>query len=1179
MKGRNEEFIAQRLGGETAVWNRLVYDRDGIIEASAGTGKTYALQSIVLKLVSDRENPVALKNILLVTFTEKAAGELKERIREILSAAGLLPSDFNEATICTIHSFCRELLSEYAFENRVPMELTLGGTDAELIHRAVRTVLLSPAVKARYEKTYAALMDESALTTEKLVAAVEKILKEAGRIDRAPPAPPSLEEKEKAFCALLSAQRDLAPAGLTVHKTDAAKFEACQAVLADARAEMKEGRLSLAGLLRVGAAVKKPNALNPRVKEAGGWRRLFDVRAEMGAFDRELKALTETLPRHLAADLAALAWPVYKELKEEAALLTFDDLVTKAAAVIERESAKEARGGRSRLIEAVRRRYRLAFVDEFQDTDPKQWTIFGKLFSSAVNRLPDGEGPQPQRGFLLVVGDPKQAIYGFRGADVETYLAAKKEILSRPGAQPVQVLDKTYRSTESLVEAFNCLFKAGWFKSKGEDEAGICYEDVSCPRENGRFRELVDKTGRGPVTLLEALPGRWRDPARTVDRRSGMGSAETCLPVYLRAVAAEIKRLVSLPCAYAVKGEARRLGYGDCCVLVRGKQGAAWVKRIFAEEGIPFSHYKEKGLFDSVEAEALIALFDFLDTPSRKGNLAALLMTPLFAVHPARVEREMALADEGRRRLLEKWQQWSAERKWNLLFESVMAETRLAEPCAADGAFDRRWSAFRQILDRLLVVCGTRVVLPRAFADQIRSWRKEDRQAQENGALRQRENLRQSVQIMTMHAAKGLEYKVVFVAAGFSKIEEAEEAGEKRLFYVALTRAEMKLYLPWTSVRHLFREKEAKGKEATVVEECGIGSRKSPLLGDGFLAQAISACFAGAPERAVVSAEEIEAAGPAVVEETAPAREGAQRAPTVYALPSLKANRFRWESFSSLQHGMAAPRVADEESQGDDEEVVRTERAKGEWAKTLLPRSNVSGNVFHEIMELLCAQDETNGEMGFAVGRSPLEEALAEDGRLHALILRVMRRHALENQRADGESTARTLARMVWRTLNTTIEIGAQAFCLKDVARKDRLAEVEFVVDERDLAGADGAHEAEGREGAVNGKIDLLVRPAGKEGPVYLLDWKTNSLPAYGTEQVAASMKEAGYLLQFEIYALAVARWLGGRAPAGIAYLYVRGAEHAAACGLYCEEVTDALLARARENLSGALAKTTAKEA
>ena len=186
----NRDFIAERLGGEDAVWNKLQYDRDGIIEASAGTGKTYALQSIVLKLVSDETCPVDVRNILLVTYTEKAAGELKDRIRAILQEAGCLPPDFDEATICTIHSFCRELLTAYAFENRVPMEMDIGRANGDFVHRAVRAALLGDAFKARFGATYAALMEAGEFeSTDDLVSAAEARLGECAKIDEPPPEP------------------------------------------------------------------------------------------------------------------------------------------------------------------------------------------------------------------------------------------------------------------------------------------------------------------------------------------------------------------------------------------------------------------------------------------------------------------------------------------------------------------------------------------------------------------------------------------------------------------------------------------------------------------------------------------------------------------------------------------------------------------------------------------------------------------------------------------------------------------------------------------------------------------------------------------------------------------------------------------------------------------------------
>ena len=157
----NEDIVKERLGEPTMgnghirfkddkyVCNRIHYDKDAIIEASAGTGKTYTLQSIVLKLLLEKTID-SVKDLLLVTYTEKAAGELKDKIRTVLEEADCLPSDFDEVTICTIHSFCRSLLTEYAFENRVPMQVEIGGSDKDLIHRAVRTALQGDDCESSY---------------------------------------------------------------------------------------------------------------------------------------------------------------------------------------------------------------------------------------------------------------------------------------------------------------------------------------------------------------------------------------------------------------------------------------------------------------------------------------------------------------------------------------------------------------------------------------------------------------------------------------------------------------------------------------------------------------------------------------------------------------------------------------------------------------------------------------------------------------------------------------------------------------------------------------------------------------------------------------------------------------------------------------------------------------------
>ena len=156
--------------------------------------------------------------------------------------------------------------------------------------------------------------------------------------------------------------------------------------------------------------------------------------------------------------------------------------------------------------------------------------------------------------------------------------------------------------------------------------------------------------------------------------------------------------------------------------------------------------------------------------------------------------------------LTEKWKELAARQEWEVLFESILNETCLSHPVTGDFEYDRRWTAVRQIFDRLLARRGGSARSIVEFADELRAWRKDDKAAGENGALRQKESEADCVQIMTMHVSKGLEFKVVFIAYGFGEMASMAEKDEKpaamqeerRLLYVALTRAEYKLYLPWS---------------------------------------------------------------------------------------------------------------------------------------------------------------------------------------------------------------------------------------------------------------------------------------------------------------------------------------------------------------------------------------------
>ena len=327
---RDDEFIRKRLGGKDSVWNRLQYDRDGIIEASAGTGKTYALQSIVLKLVADEEHPVDVKNILLVTFTEKAAGELKDRIRDILAKAGCLPPDFDETTICTIHSFCREILSEYAFENRLPMQMELGGSNGDLIHRAVRTVLLGDAFKERYGNVYDAYMAAAGFgSTDDLTAAAESALDEHAKSDQPPDEPQRLDVSMTRQLSAIAARTSFDFSEIAVHAKSKPGFEeACDAI------EAEIGNLASDDvptfIHAVSVCVGACGKMNPAVNGHGRGVTLFDLRPDVKEFVDALADVNAVLAGQLVSDLAFLAWPVFTRLKDEAAMLTFDDLAYSA---------------------------------------------------------------------------------------------------------------------------------------------------------------------------------------------------------------------------------------------------------------------------------------------------------------------------------------------------------------------------------------------------------------------------------------------------------------------------------------------------------------------------------------------------------------------------------------------------------------------------------------------------------------------------------------------------------------------------------------------------------------------------------------------------------------------------------------------------------------------------------
>lgn len=1232
--------MAEKLN-EKGVWHELDYSHNALIEASAGTGKTYALENIVKTLICDKGYEA--KSILLVTFTEKAAGELKNRVREALVKADKLPVDFDEMTICTIHSFCQRLLSEYAFENGVPMRCEVGGDSAALARRAVLEALKNRDFASKYPDGIYGEMNQCGIKSiEELISIVTKYVHNGG-VEK-------ISEMKRCAEENLYAQINAAKAEIIDAYGSLVKFSngnIAKYILEQAGFKKDEHRLWYKWLEKNFNSLSSPNeesiwesvnkesigdkiGINPKIKKWCGnltkegrkEKSLFDIAEINNYYDamekmyaavkqlhKEMEKIKDGSNKDIRKNkrLISLTNLVYglvdfssnrfQKLKQDAALMTFDDLVVRAAEVVcKNPETEEEKTAKANLFKSIRSRYRVALVDEFQDTDQKQWDIFRTLFSAENNKV---EGSKP--GFLLVVGDPKQAIYSFRGADVGVYCSAR-ETLTENNTR--KTLDETYRSTRKLIDAFNIFFGKHWFENSGAGE-GIEYAGVNYPHGgNKKFDNITADKELKPILLIESMSERVMPSA--YNGKEYFGNKSKCLPVFMENAAKEMKRLKALNGANGDETNPQ-FNYGDMCVLVEGKTDAAVVRRALERHGIPYGQHKQQGLYDSSEAEGVLALFDYLSNPSARGNRTALLMSPIFNVHPSQIGKRSQTDENAFDKFIERIRGCAREKDWNRFFELVMSDdcTSLMNPGTDLCAFNRTRAATRQIFDDLLTKCGSLADTVEDFASVLREWRKNDKTAGENGALYKKESNADRVQIMTMHASKGLQFPIVFLAYGFANQvkngtpdEEKPSARQerRRLLYVALTRAEYRLYLPWSkrawewemTVNENKKDEKGKvikdesGKNVTVakVVKCsGLGSCGSVLLAsseDGFLGRAILSYFTSERERSNAFAPEYNvqalSADVNVAPKSSTEQTEAQTLSTDIQIPGLKSRRVQWDSFSLMQkHSSVAVQKITPESDASHKD--ENDNNPPPTTETLLKRGNVSGNVFHEIMETLCNNDNKRGEVDF---ETACEDGMAEeDSLLRMLIRQVMRKNMLSNHEKGADSTEKTLLRMVQNALNTEITIGGISFKLKDVPRQNRMAEVEFVADENKLLNLSVR-----REGSLNGKIDLLVRVGDK---VVILDWKTNSLSDYTDSNVIkTAMDEADYHLQYQLYSLAVHAWLKsyGLTLCGAAYLFVRGGEFGTdRSGLFVTKIDAQGVERFRTDISAKGIFAAGKEA
>jgi len=1098
-----------------AVLRGVPLDRHAVLEASAGTGKTFTLEHLVVELILAGEVPI--DRILVVTFTEKATNELRLRVRtkleQLARGEGPAPDDaqvragdfwtlddaalgrlaralhaFDGATIATIHAFCQRVLRENAFSSgRLFEEQQVDGRDA--FSRALRDALRNKVAPDPVRAPWL----EAALRTGWSIGRIEELLwrcvQARGEL-RPEFDPPALDAALAAFPV-----------------DDARRLEGRDAMRAwgmNAQTAKKVGSTLWDLAMLVEAAREKNDAptfvmqaddidfahllekLPPYLPQGGPTGRVCAAALE----------LAQVTPSLTAAIAQTMLGPVLRELartKREVGQYDFDDML----ALVD-EALRGPRAGA--LVTAMRERWRYALIDEFQDTDETQWSIFRRAFFA-----------DPARGqsTVYLVGDPKQSIYRFRGADVETYLQAREDVVGSGGAQVE--LDTNYRATRALVDVQNLFFDAA--AHSPFFTGSIRYRPVACGR---------------PDAVLRDGYGREVSPCHVL-----RFERELSLPVLAARVAREIRTIVDPERPWRLNdGE---LAPEDVFVLTRTGQEGRTVGAALRAAGVPHAFFKEDGLFQTDEAREIRTLLLAVDDPGDRARRLAAWLTPFFALPLQEVERARDLpVSHPFLARLQAWKALAEAREFERLFERIVVDSGIVrrEIFLAEG--ERELTNYLHVFELLLELARRTRATLRDLCHALSGLIDRSRLPLDlEGNVQRLESERRAVQIMTVHKAKGLEAAVVFVVGGLSappdnqgvrvyheagrrlawvgspggavktRIADEEHEENQRLLYVALTRAKGRLYLPcvhkdgaavrirgpYDAVNRRLVELVAAGESALSVEDV------SPLHvvpGQG---------------RGDAATGEWQPPG-ALLFEVDPAAEYARlRERHAGALVT---------SYTRMRGGRSGARSAwvDEP---ETRRAHKAEEAVDQVQATTLRSARASGVFVHEVLERVPLGSFAGG---FEAWRARPEVSSLFD---EAIVV-----HRVDPAQRDHAE------RLVWVAYATPVAL-PDGRSLAGLAQATRVArEMEFVFPLPDA------------RAFVRGSLDLVFE---HDGRTYFVDWKTDALVSYG-ETALATHVEGHYAEQVQLYALAVVKLLGVRTRAeydarfgGLLYCFLRGME------------------------------------
>lgn len=1185
-----------------------------LIEASAGTGKTFTIAGLYLRLLLGHGSaetrhrvPLTVDQILVVTFTEAATAELRDRIRARIHDARIafargqssdpviqpLLNEFDdhkqaaeillqaerqmdEAAVYTIHGFCQRMLTQNAFESgsRFNNEFV---TD--------ESHLKAQVVADYWRRNFYPLPFTLAGEIRQLWGSPSALLSDISNYLTGAPLSLSVP-------AMKGSLADLHTENLKKIDELKAQWRESQddffTLISDSdinkRSYTKKSLPTWLEAVNAWAATETTGYDYPDKLEKFAQNVLLEKTPKASAPQHAVFEAIETFlanPISLKAPLLAHAIEhcrvMLANAKNQKQWLSFDDLLTQLSASIDTDESEL-------LAARIRTLYPVAMIDEFQDTDPLQYSIFSRIYLN-----------NPECG-LFMIGDPKQAIYGFRGADIFTYIKARNQVSAH------YTLGTNWRSSADMVQAVNQVFAL-------PDSPFIYDSDIPF---------LPVKYSPNAEKRIWTMGGQ-KQPALTYwlqeadDKPLPKGEYLTRMA---EATASQIQTILTQAQqgqACLVNGEKQKaVQAGDIAVLVRTGSEGRMIKQALADQGIASVYLSNRdSVFTSSVAQDLQRLLQAVLTPENDRALRASLASELFALDAASLDalnNDEVVWENAVNEFKEYRKLW-VQRGVLPMLRAVISKRHIAERLLEEGASSQGENGERVLTDLMHIGELLQQASNELDSDHgLLRWLAQSISDAENGLggsddqIQRLESERNLVQIVTIHKSKGLEYDLVFLPFVFSYREASEAkyydaandrtvlditgndasmkqadkerlAEDLRLIYVALTRAVYACFIGASPLRN-----GRSTKEPTGVHRSAIGY----LIQNG-QEGGINDLYQGLTKQQDELDCVVVADPPQQLEEKYVAPQEEIHDLSAKELQNPIDRNWRITSYSGLvkQGSHHAEHDATIEITGFDidssEEQDEADLVEPERSIFTFPRGARPGTFLHSLFE----------EIEFT------QPATTEENT--QIILGLM-----ESEQLDEEWLP-ILQQLIDTVLATPLD--GKSLLLNQKAPSQRLVEMEFllpievlsapalnrVIQRHDpLSAKAGDLGFQTVQGMLKGFIDLVFEHQGK---YYVLDWKSNHLgddvTSYHGEALKSAMADHRYDLQYQIYALALHRFLRSRLAnyqydhhfGGVYYLFLRGMDGQSDHGIFAAKPTLDFLQEMDRLIDGQVLETRSTQA